>query len=384
MRRRPSTSAARRKPCRSPRPLDHFLIGKELYQRGEWAAALPHFDTALSRQPGTSGPTACRPSAACSSSGRSRPRPSSRLPQTEPGFAWLYELRGFASYQIAGLARAAAENLQAKGGTLRAEIELQLKAAEADYSRALELLDAAPTTSCGTPSWSTAGCSGSSAGSGTRRCADLQAAIRLDDRQWQAFEILAQVTSRQDKPDQAIEQFTRAIALRPDWAPLYRARARCEPGARSQTPAQRARALADLEQAIRLEPPGSPFLALDHTNRARLLHREGREEEALAACEAALKVDPDYLDAHRLRIEVLRKLKRHDEVIRSCDALLTRGKPSAELYELRGLAKEKLKDYQGAIEDQTLAIALHPGTAALLARRGGLLPGHRRAPLGVA
>ena len=71
---------------------------------------------------------------------------------------------------------------------------------------------------------------------------------------------------------------------------------------------------------------------------------------------------PTYLDAHRLRIELLRKLKRYDDVVRSCDSLLTRGKPSAELYEFRGLAKEKLRDYQGAIEDQTLAIALHPGT----------------------
>jgi tetratricopeptide (TPR) repeat protein len=73
-----------------------------------------------------------------------------------------------------------------------------------------------------------------------------------------------------------------------------------------------------------------------------------------------------------VRIKVLRKLKRHDEVIRSCDTLLRRGKPSPELYEFRSLAREKLRDYQGAIEDQTLAIALHPGAARLLARRGAL------------
>ncbi len=113
-------------------------------------------------------------------------------------------------------------------------------------------------------------------------------------------------------------------------------------------------------------------MAADHTNLARLLHHDVREEEALAACDAALKVDRGYLDAHQLRIEVLRKLKRHAEVIRSCDALLARGKVSPELFELRGLAKEKLRDYPGAIEDQTLAIALHPGDALLLARRGAL------------
>ena len=45
------------------------------------------------------------------------------------------------------------------------------------------------------------------------------------------------------------------------------------------------------------------------------------------------------------------------------------GRPSSELYEFRGLAKEKLRDYLGAIEDQTLAIALDPGAASLLAKR---------------
>ena len=41
--------------------------------------------------------------------------------------------------------------------------------------------------------------------------------------------------------------------------------------------------LRDLETAIRLEPKGSPFYPIDQTNRAKLLHREGRENEALPA-----------------------------------------------------------------------------------------------------
>jgi tetratricopeptide (TPR) repeat protein len=59
-------------------------------------------------------------------------------------------------------------------------------------------------------------------------------------------------------------------------------------------------------------------------------------------------------------------------VVRSCNDVLARDKPSAALYEFRGLAKESLRDYSGAIEDLTLAIALHPGHAPLLARRGAL------------
>ena len=83
-------------------------------------------------------------------------------------------------------------------------------------------------------------------------------------------------------------------------------------------------------------------------------------------------INPDHLDALRVRLELHRSLKHDQDVIRTCNDLLARDKPSATLYEFRGLAKESLRDYHGAIEDLTLAIALHPGRAPLLERRGAL------------
>src|SRR4029077_6507871 len=56
----------------------------------------------------------------------------------------------------------------------------------------------------------------------------------------------------------------------------------------------------------------------------------------------------------------------------SCDALLARERPSVALYELRGLARAGLRDYAGAIEDETQALALRPGSVPLLTRRGSL------------
>ena len=168
-------------------------------------------------------------------------------------------------------------------------------------------------------------------------------------------------------------------------AALYRALARRSTfGSRTTPPPSGERALGDLETAIRLEPPGSPILASDQTNRARLLHREHREDGGPEACDAALAVDPDFLDAHLLRIDVLRKLKRHSEVIRSCDVLLARGKPSAELYELRALAKQDLKDYERRNRGQ------HAGACHEAAKRGDpgtarqALPPLRRSQLRVA
>ncbi len=138
------------------------------------------------------------------------------------------------------------------------------------------------------------------------------------------------------------------------------------------TPAQAAQALKDLEQAIRLSAPDDPVRARDHTTRGRLLHHEHRELEALDACETALKLVPNYPDAHRLRLDVLLALKRYDDVIRSCDALLSRENPSAALYELRGMARAGRQDYAGAIEDDTKALGLSPNSVPLRIGRGSL------------
>jgi eukaryotic-like serine/threonine-protein kinase len=364
---------AQAKALQSSTALDHFLSGKDQYKRREWRAARSAFDEALLIQPEHFWAHCL--SAICSLQLAEPIRAQAGLSaclQAEPGFAWLYELRGFAAYKVAALARLAAQNFQTTGTTLSGEIQSQLKAAEADFTRALELLKQRPNDELQYALLVNRGLLWFERREWDKAVTDLKSAIQLNKQGWQAVEVLAQIYLRQDKPDQSIEQFTRAITLKPNLAALYRARADVDLKRDEQTASQRVRALRDLETAIGLEPSGSPFLPFDQTNRGQLLHREARDDEALKACEAALEVDPNFLEAHRLRIDVLRKLKRHAEVIRSCDALVTRGKPSAELYELRALAKQDLSDYQGAIEDDTLALAVRPGNAAVLARRGGL------------
>ena len=186
-------------------PLDHFLVAKDLYRRGNWAEALAHFDTTLARQPGHFWSN-CLSAICCLQ--LQRPVPAwSKLTaclQTEPDLAWLLELRGFASYRIAGLARLAAETMQDRGGTLRSEIEHQLQSAEADYQRAFELLDAAPSPTLRYAVLCNRGLLWLERREWDRAEADLQAAMRLDDKQWQPFEILAQVYRKQARPDQAI------------------------------------------------------------------------------------------------------------------------------------------------------------------------------------
>jgi len=352
---------------------DHFLTGKELYKRRDWPAALRQFDAALRRQPGHFW-AECLSAVCCFQMQRfleARAALNACL-QAEPDFAWLYILRGLASGQVAVLARGVADQVPARGDALRAEVEAQFNAAEADYQEALRLLGQSPNDELRYVLLHNRGLMRLQRRELGRAAEDLREAIRLDGRHYQAFAALALVCQAQGQPDQALEQYTCALERRPGWAPLYRARADVTLGLKDPDEGRRARALDDLEQALRYTPPGDSVRARDQSNRARLLRRGGKGAEALAACDAALAVRPDDADAHRLRLGLLLELKRFDDLAGSCDALLARGRSWPELYELRGLARAARRDYAGAIEDATQALVLRPDQAPLLARRGRL------------
>jgi tetratricopeptide (TPR) repeat protein len=263
-----------------------------------------------------------------------------------------------------------AERAGDRGGALRSDVDDQRAAAEADYRKALELLRDRPGDELNYVVRVNRGVLALERGDLAAAESDLSEAVRLDGRRHQAFAARAEVYRRQGRFDEAVAEFGRAVAARPGWAPLYRERAQVTVKRPDASAAQRREARRDLEEAARLEAPGDPVLALDHALRARLLLRDRRDAEALAACDAALAAVPDYADAHLLRVEALLALRRFDEVTASCDAALARGRPSAELHALRGLARSGLRDFPGAIEDDTRSLALRPGQPRVLRNRG--------------
>lgn len=216
------------------------------------------------------------------------------------------------------------------------------------------------------------------AGQLDRSLADLEAAIRLKPEDHSAYATLAQLHQRQGGLDAASLAFARAIERTKDpatKAALYRSRALLFSSRKDLPADRRAAAIADLDQAIRLQPQDSPEAAGNHVERARLLFGGGRHEEALAACAAALRLVPDHAEAHRLRISALLALNRHGEVLSSCQTYLAREKPTVEILEMSGLARLAAEDQSGAIDDFTRAIGLRPEPAMvvktrLLNRRG--------------
>jgi tetratricopeptide (TPR) repeat protein len=352
---------------------DHFLVGQERYKRGDLSAAMSEFDAALELQPSQFW-SQCLRSVCCVQ--------LRQFSEAKTGFTaclqrddrqpWLFLLRGFSSYQLGVRARMRIEKLPFDEQASRTEAKLQLDAAAADYRRAFELLDSGGGRDLRFPLLVNRGVLRLERGDFEAAEADLNAAKRLDASRLEPLLALAQVYLKLEQPDQASAQFSRAIALEPDEAALYRGRADVQLARKKPTVTERASALGDLETAIKLEKPSNPELASHHAKRARLLAFAHRDVEALAACDAAIKIKPDLEDAHRVRIDLLIKRKQYDDVNRSCSAIIARGKASAVVYELRSLARAELKDFSGAIDDLTYAITIQPEEAALLGQRGWL------------
>jgi tetratricopeptide (TPR) repeat protein/tRNA A-37 threonylcarbamoyl transferase component Bud32 len=289
----------------------------------------------------------------------------------QPGFVWGYVLRG---------------SVNAGAG--------DFEDAEADFARALALLDRQPDD-------------------------DARYVVLVNRgvlRLLQAGAARGSVPADRTELDRAVDDFGKAIALRPghyharmnlglahkarqDWdaacrelgeairlyrreawpagpdatlARLYRERAHVR---REQK--DLAGALEDFGQAIREQPGGAP-VAQDHLERASILILEQHPDEALRACDAALAAQPDYADADRVRAEVLFDLQRFDEATRSYDRYVERegrkqspARPlMAKALREAAMARSRLGRYAESVDDLTRALALDPADARTRALRG--------------
>ncbi len=362
---------------------DFFLTGQQEYKLKHYADAIRDFETALRIKPhhfwakclqAICYIRTARPEAAKAN--------LNACIETDGDFAWLYLLRGYASGQIGNRYQRALEDSPSHDPGPKKLAEHEFNEAEADFLAAADLLKKAPDADLQFMFLMNRGLIRFQRGSFDGAAADYMEAIRLKKEPSLAHAGLGNVYQKLNKTSEAIEQFTQAIAARPDRSPLYRGRAAVRLERADSTLADRDQALADLAMAIQHEDPKNPVLALDHTNRAKLFFRNERYEDVLKECKAALRILPDQVsaasvqaeqaqaDALEWQIRALLKLRRYDEAIRSCDQAIARGKKSAVFYELRGLAQAKDDNCPGAIRDYGLALEIRPGDPHLLNDRG--------------
>jgi serine/threonine protein kinase/tetratricopeptide (TPR) repeat protein len=358
-------------------PLDHFLVGRERLTRREWPEAIESLEAAVALDPNF---TAAQILLAICNYNSEPKRLDEALAslnaclRSHPDLMDLYLIRALVHGERGNrLTLATDDRTRASEVPKRAAREFEL--AEADYRA---VLARKPDNELRYALMVNRGGMYLQAGRFDESLADLNQAIQLQPDLYQAHASLAQLYQRQDRRDDAAREFARAIERTGDTAirvELHRSRARLHSSRLDASPDDRAAALDDLDEAIRLDSANHTRRAKDHVERARLLFAGARFAKALDACAQALDLVPDEPSAHQLRISTLMALKRFDDVVGSCDSYLSREKPSVEILEIRGLARVSRRNYSGAIADYTRAMDLKPdldpaSRARLLTHRG--------------
>jgi serine/threonine protein kinase/predicted Zn-dependent protease len=323
--------------CQPTSASDHFLVGDQFYKADNLAAAREHFDRTLRSDPDHFWAQYFL--AVCQLK-LDRPREAvahlTACLSRQPGFAWVYLLRGHAYGCL--------------GDFQTAEADFQ-KASQLDASQYGLYVNRAATRI--------------KQGKLAEARADLRQAIALKPEQYQAYVNLAEVYRQQRDYDRALRHLDKAIQLAPSAARSYGLRARVHLE-RQDLPT----ALSDLEQALRLEVPGSRSRAEYLFEKGRILHRQQNYQEALAAYDAALESDPDQVTVHRWRADTLLALKRDAEALAAFDRYLSQEPGDSAAHRQRGFERAKLGDHAGALADYTRALELEPGSAPTRARRG--------------
>jgi tetratricopeptide (TPR) repeat protein len=202
---------------------------------------------------------------------------------------------------------------------------------------------------------------------------DLREAIRMRPQQYQAYANLARVFQEQRRPCEALAQIDEAIGRGeqllktrqiepPALAVLYHNRAEVHWELGRDYEAE-----ADFDQALRVAPS-----AETHAERGRLLYGQERYKEAVGAYTAALKARSDFAIAHLGSARSQVGLRNFKEAEADLTEYLRRPPPDtapdvlADAHVLRGLtraeiaSRAKVPDYSGALDDYDWAIRLRP------------------------
>jgi TonB family protein len=182
--------------------------------------------------------------------------------------------------------------------------------------------------------------------------------------------------SRTRRADEGIAMLGKAVALKPDWAQAYIARARAQVqqkryneaikdfdeairldaknaswfdgrGLAYSNSGRHARAIEDYTRAIELNPNGTPLF---YNNRGWAYTELGQPEKAVADLTKAIQIGPDFSRAYENRGLAYMRLENWKLAIADYTAALQLS-PSRWLYEKRAEAKRAGGDSAGAGED---------------------------------
>jgi tetratricopeptide (TPR) repeat protein len=160
---------------------------------------------------------------------------------------------------------------------------------------------------------------------------------------------------RMHQPDKAIADFDQAIRLDPQATPAFTGR-----GDARQMKQEYDQAIADHSEAIRLSPDD----VVARYSRGQTWAEKGDYDKAIADFNEALKLDPESVAALNGRGLVWHKKTEYDKAIADFDAALKLDPKSAAVYYNRGLAWQFKNEFTKAVDDFDQAVRLDPRYAA--------------------
>jgi tetratricopeptide (TPR) repeat protein len=119
-------------------------------------------------------------------------------------------------------------------------------------------------------------------------------------------------------------------------------------------------ALAAYEKAIRLDPN----FAAAYNNKGDALYKLNCIEEALAAYEQAVRLDPNFAEPYSSKGALLCELKRYREALASCEEAIRLDPKNAQAYYNKGVVLNGLQRYMEALSACEQAIRLDPNSSA--------------------
>jgi tetratricopeptide (TPR) repeat protein len=191
---------------------------------------------------------------------------------------------------------------------------------------------------------------------------DYGQALRLDPSDVEYLGNRAAVYEARNDMSKAMADYDQAIKVNPKSAVAYGNR-----GAAFQRKGDMARAAADYGEVTRLQPNNLDAWSARCWVRAI---SPGQTQQALADCNAALKIKADAADVLDTRGFIYLKLGQSDNAIKDFDAAL-KGDPklAGSLYG-RGLAKIRKGDRSGGNTDMAAAKAIKSDIAEEFSRHG--------------
>lgn len=179
-----------------------------------------------------------------------------------------------------------------------------------------------------------------------------------------SLHLLAVVQSKLGRNSDALANFARALALRPDHDEALINR-----GILLQQLKRFEEALVSYDQALAAASDKADM----HYNRGTLLKELKRFDEALECFDRALALRPDYLEALNSRGNIQKDLKRYEEALASYEQALHLRPDNVAALNNRGIVLKELRRLEEALESYNRAIELRPDYADGYNNRGNIL-----------